>query len=91
VHLIDTRWFSEVKLFLESSPNSSLFAVVQEVVPEFQAVPPDTRAHLWFWMKKELHSLAANGVLVETVEDDHTTTWSMCKSGAAPADGIRKR
>jgi hypothetical protein len=82
VHLDQTRWFGEVKRFLEASPNSSLFAVVQEVLPDFGSVPPETRAHFWFWLKNELHSLSTAGILTESVDDDYITIWSIRKSGA---------
>lgn len=81
MRLDETHWFGEVKRFLESSPQSSLLAVVQEVLPEFQTVPPQTRAHLWFWMKSELHSLATHGVLTETTGEDHITKWALRHHG----------
>src|SRR3954454_25410606 len=65
-----TFWQQRIYAFIREHPHSSLLAVVQQLWPDFLALPSHRRGQAWFWTKEQLHQLLADGVLCCTNEDD---------------------
>jgi hypothetical protein len=78
-----TFWQQRIYAFIRENPHSSLLAVVQQLWPDFLALPSHRRGQAWFWTKEQLHQLVADGVLCCTHEDDRIALWSLNYASAA--------
>jgi hypothetical protein len=81
-----TFWQQRIYAFIREHPHSSLLAVVQQLWPDFLALPAHRRGQAWFWTKEQLHQLVADGVLCCTHEDDRVALWSLNYSAPTRPD-----
>jgi hypothetical protein len=72
-----TFWQQRIYAFIREHPHSSLLSVVQQLWPDFLALPSHRRGQAWFWTKEQLHQLVADGVLCCSHEDDRVALWSL--------------
>lgn len=72
-----TFWQQRIYAFIREHPQSSLLAVVQQLWPDFLALPSHRRGQAWFWTKEQLHQLVADGVLCCSNDDDRVALWSL--------------
>jgi hypothetical protein len=73
----DTYWHRRMCLFLAEKPGATLFSIVQNLWPDFLALPASRRAQTWFWTKEQLERLRAAHVLQSREEADGVTAWSL--------------
>lgn len=81
-----TFWQQRIYAFIREHPHSSLLAIVQQLWPDFLALPSHRRGQAWFWTKEQLHQLVADGVLCCTHEDDRVALWSLNYSAPSRPD-----
>ena len=74
-----TEWFGQARNFLKEHPDSTLFAVVQHLWPNFLMLPEQRRAYNWFWLKTQFESLGNRGWLMSRIAEDGVTTWSLTR------------
>ena|SRR5579862_2770207 len=76
--LQSTVWEQKIVIFLRAHPRSSLLMLVLHLRPDFLKLPSARRAATWFWLKRRLCALQAQGVLASIEDADGVTVWSIC-------------